>query len=262
MQLYDAICQGKQCTLISSLWDVFWQTTQVYLSVAVTEFFRAVCSISSTDDSTVKLMDFISSLCVFLSWKAEQWQVNQQQLLHQPCTACIGSDLREPCFDQLLFSGGLSVVQRLLWVLGFQVLFRTREKLFREKLKPWGWQFSVGFVFGWFYFLEGESFSFSSSVDGFTGFWRLIVTRDFYFFQVKKLCRSCAQDFFARSICFNSTLLSLFLLHVCFSWMRMCCHPSHDAVVTIWLFKNPYGFISLYNWFPSNADFHSVFEMI
>lgn len=77
------------------------------------------------------------------------------------------------------------------------------------------------------------------------------------FFQVKKLRRSCAQDFFARSICFNCTLFSPFLLHVC-----ICACPEGGCatirvitllVVTIWLFKNLYSFVSLYTWFPSSA---------
>lgn len=72
--------------------------------------------------------------CVFsFPGRQSSGRANQQQLLHQPSTACIGSDLREPCFDQLLFSGGLSFVQRLLWFHGFQVLFGTREKLFQRE---------------------------------------------------------------------------------------------------------------------------------
>lgn len=89
--------------LISSLRSFLKQQHNLSWVLLLFEFFRAVYSISSCDDSTVKHLDFISSfLCVFLSWKAEQWQGEQQQLLHQPSVACIESDSREPCFDELL----------------------------------------------------------------------------------------------------------------------------------------------------------------
>lgn len=171
--------------LISSLRCFLKQQHNLSWVLLLFEFFRAVYSISSCDDSTVKHLDFISSfLCVFLSWKAEQWQgeptaasSSTQRCLHRKWLegallwwTALTSD----------FSGGLSFVQRLLQVHCVLVLFRTRQEL--KLPAPW---LPVGFVwfyFGWFYFLEGESFPFSSSVDGFTGFWSLISTPDFYFF--------------------------------------------------------------------------------